>query len=161
MKKILAGLVVLSGAVYAQQKFVCVDANRILQESKTVKQAEQELRAKVQDYQRQLDQISKKLEELKKQIESQAISQQVREQKIKEYQQTQAKGIEIQQKAQKEITELKEKLEGDILSKVRLIAEDMAKKNGYAGVLDCGAFVYRSPDMDVTEEVIRKLDVGK
>jgi outer membrane protein len=161
MKKLVLASLLFSGLSMAQQKFACVDPNRILSESKSVSQAQEQLRKKVQDYQKQLDEKQKKLDELKKQIESKGISQKAKEEKIKEYQKVEAEGLELQQKAQKEIMELKSKLEEDILNKVRGVAESIAKKNGYTGVLDCSAFVYKDPGIDITDLIIKSLDQGK
>ncbi len=161
MKKTLLAIALFSGFGFAQQKFACVDPNRILSESKLVKDKQAQLRAKVEEYQKQLDQINKKLEDLKKQIESKGVAQNVRDQKIKEYQKTEAEGMEIQQKAQKELSEIRGKMEDEIISRVRSISEDIAKKQGFTGVLDCSAFVYRSADIDITTEVIQRLDQQK
>ncbi|MEZ0361628.1 MAG: OmpH family outer membrane protein [Hydrogenobacter sp.] len=161
MKKLILSSLLLSSFSLAEQKFACVDPNRILSESKSVSQAQEQLKKKVQDYQKQLDEKQKKLDELKKQIESKGISQKAKEEKIKEYQKVEAEGMELQQKAQKDIMELKSKLEEDILNKVRGIAEGIAKKNGYTGILDCSAFVYKQPDIDITDAIIKSLDQGK
>ncbi|MCS6957413.1 MAG: OmpH family outer membrane protein [Aquificaceae bacterium] len=161
MKKSLLVLLALSGFGFTEQKFACADPNRILSESQMVKAKETQLRAKVDEYQKQLDQINKKLEDLRKQIESKGIAQNVREQKIKEYQKVESEGMELQQKAQKEISEIKGKMEAEITSKVKSIAEDLAKKQGFTGVLDCSAFVYVSPEIDITKEVIQRLDQQK
>ncbi len=161
MKKYLAAMLLISGFGFAQQKFACIDPNRILSESQVVKGKEAQLRAKVDEYQKQLDQINKKLEDLKKQIESKGIAQNVREQKIKEYQKIEAEGMELQQKAQRELLEVKNKMEQEIISKVRQIAEDISKGQGFTGVLDCSAFVYMSPEIDITKEVIQRLDQQK
>ncbi len=161
MKKGLLLLFLVSTLSFAQQKFACVDPNRILSESQLVKGKEAQLKTRVEEYQKQLDQINKKLEELKKQIESKGIAQNVREQKIKEYQKLEATGMELQQKAQKELSEIKGKMEEDIVSRVRSISEDIAKKQGFSGVLDCSAFIYRSSEIDITAEVIQRLDQQK
>ena len=161
MKKYLFALLIASSFGFAQHKFVCVDPNRILSESQLVKEKESQLRGKVQEYQKRLDQISKRLEDLKKQIESKGIAQNVREQKIKEYQKVESEGMELQQKAQKEIVETKSKMEQEIIERVRKISEDIAKTQGYTAVLDCSAFVYISADMDITKEVILRLDQQK
>lgn len=161
MKKYIFALLILSSFGFAQQKFACVDPSKILSESQLVKEKENQLREKVQEYQKRLDQISKRLEDLKKQIESKGIAQNVREQRIKEYQKVEAEGRELQQKAQKEIVETKSKMEEEIIEKVRRISEDLAKKYGFTGVLDCSAFVYISADMDITKEVIQRLDQQK
>ena len=161
MKKALLVVALFSGFSFAQQKFACVDPNRILSESQLVKDKESQLRAKVEEYQKQLDQINKRLEELKKQIESRGIAQNVREQRIREYQKVEAEGMEIQQKAQKELSEIKGKMEEEIISRVRSISEDIAKRQGFTGVLDCSAFIYKSAEIDITTEVIQRLDQQK
>ncbi|MFN3598152.1 MAG: OmpH family outer membrane protein [Aquificaceae bacterium] len=161
MRKYLFALLLVANVALAQQKFTCIDPNRILSESQVVKAKEAQLRLKVEDYQKQLDQINKKLEDLKKQIESKAISQSVREQKIKEYQKVEAEGMELQQKAQKELLEIKGKIEQEIIDRVKAIGEDIAKRQGFNGILDCSAFVYISPEIDITKEVIQRLDSEK
>ncbi|MFN3870493.1 MAG: OmpH family outer membrane protein [Aquificaceae bacterium] len=161
MKKYLFALFLVGNVALAQQKFACVDPNRILSESQVVKAKEAQLRSKVEEYQKQLDQINKKLEDLRKQIENRAISQNVREQKIKEYQKAEAEGMELQQKAQRELLEIKGKMEQDIADKVKGIAEDIAKRQGFTGIFDCSAFLYISPEIDITKEVIQRLDSEK
>ncbi len=161
MKKALLVVALFAGFSFAQQKFACVDPNRILSESQLVKGKETQLRAKVEEYQKQLDQINKRLEELKKQIESKGIAQNVREQRIREYQKTEAEGMELQQKAQKELSEIKGKMEEEIISRVRGISEEIAKKQGFTGVLDCSVFIYKSAEIDITTEVIQRLDQQK
>ena len=69
--------------------------------------------------------------------------------------------MELQQKAKKEIVETKSKMEQEIIERVRKISEDIAKTQGYTAVLDCSAFVYISADMDITKEVILRLDQQK
>ena len=161
MKKYLAAMLLISGFGFAQQKFACIDPNRILSESQMVKGKEAQLRAEVDEYQKRLDQINKKLEDLKKQIESKGIAPNVREQKIREYQKVEAEGMELQQKAQRELLEIKNKMEQEIIDKVRQIAEDISKRQGFTGVLDCSAFVYMPPEVDITREVIQRLDQQK
>jgi outer membrane protein len=158
MKKLILLSALLSTLSFAQQKFACVDANRILQESETARKAQSELREKLQSYQRRLDEKAKKLEELKKQIESRSISQKAREEKIKEYQKTESEAFELQQRAQKELEEMRAMLEEELTKKVKDITQDISKKNGFTGVLDCSVFVYNAPEIDITTEVIKRLD---
>ena len=158
MKKLILLSAMLSTLSFAQQKFACIDANRILQESETAKKAQSELREKVQFYQRSLDEKAKKLEELKKQIESKSISQKAREEKIREYQRLESEIFALQEKAQRELVEMKAKLEEELTKKVKDIAQDLSKKNGFTGVLDCSVLVYNAPEIDITTEVIKRLD---
>jgi Outer membrane protein len=158
MKRLIFLSAILSTFSFAQQKFACIDANRILQESETAKKAQSELWEKVQSYQKSLDEKAKKLEELKKQIESKSINQKAREEKIREYQRIESEAFELQQRAQRELAEMKAKLEDEITKKVKDIAQDISKKNGFTGVLDCSVFVYSAPEIDITTEVIKRLD---
>ncbi len=152
-------LTLLAGITYAQT-FACVDTNRILQESKLVAQAQGELRDKLLEYQAKLTKKEQKLEELKKQIESKAISQKAKEEKIKEYQKVESEARQLQEKAQKELEDMKQRLENMVYNRVREAAEKLAKKKGLAGIMDCAVFIYREPDMDVTTEIIKVVDEG-
>ena len=128
MKKLILLSAMLSTLSFAQQKFACIDTNRILQESETAKKTQSELREKIQSYQKSLEEKAKKLEELKKQIESKSINQKVREEKIKEYQKTESEAFELQQKAQKELAEMKAKLEDELTKKVRILHKTYQRK---------------------------------
>jgi outer membrane protein len=158
MKRLILLSAILSTLSFAQLKFACIDTNRILQESETAQKAQSELREKIQFYQRSLDEKAKKLEELKRQIESRAINQKAREEKIREYQKIESEAFELQQRAQKELAEMKANLEEELAKKVKDIAQDISKKNGFAGVLECSVFVYNAPEIDITTEVIKRLD---
>jgi len=158
MKKLILLSALLSTLSFAQQKFACIDINRISQESEAAKKAQIELREKHQYYQKSFDEKIKKLEELRKQIESKSINQKAREEKIKEYQKTELEAFELQQKAQKELAEMRAKLEEELTKKVKDIAQDLSNKNGFTGVLNCSVFVYNAPEIDITTEVIKRLD---
>ncbi len=146
------------GITYSQTKLACIDTNRILQESKLVAQAQAELREKLVSYQKELEKKEKRLGELKKQIESKAISQKAKEEKIKEYQRIESEARELQEKAQKELGGMKQRLENMVYNRVKEAAEKLAKERGYTGVLDCAVFIYKESDMDITTEVIEIID---
>ncbi|HIC97689.1 MAG TPA: OmpH family outer membrane protein, partial [Aquificaceae bacterium] len=95
----------LVGVGLAKDRFACIDTNRILNESKLVAQAQKELRDKLLEYQKLLGDKEKKLEELRKQIESKAISQKVKEEKIKEFQKIESEARTLQERAQRELEE--------------------------------------------------------
>ncbi len=151
----------IAGLSLAEARLACVDTNRILQESKLVASAQGELRSKLVEYQGKLSEKEKKLEELKKQIESKAVSQQAKEKKIKEYQRIEAEWRELQEKAQRELTEMKQRLENMVYNRVKEAAEKIAKEKGYTGIIDCSVFIYRDTNMDVTTEIIRMIDEPK
>ncbi len=154
-------LIAIGGFSHAEAKFTCIDTNRILSESKLVADAQGELRTKLVEYQNKLKKKEKKLEELKKQIESKAISKKVKEKKIQEYQKLESEARKLQEKAQRELTEMRQRLENMVFNRVKEASEKIAKERGLAGILDCGAFIYRDPDLDITTEVIKLIDAGK
>ncbi|MCS7084083.1 MAG: OmpH family outer membrane protein [Aquificaceae bacterium] len=159
-------MALLTGALVSfsfaqQQRFACVDPQVVMQESQMVKSRRSQLIAKREGYQKQLDEMSKKLEELKKQIDSKATAQKVREEKIKEFEKIQGEGIELQQRAQRELMELGEKLENEVASRVRSISEELAKSRGFSAIVDCSVFFYKSPELDITKEVVQRLDQQK
>jgi len=151
--------VILFNFSFSAVKIACVDTNVLLKDSKRVKEAQDKLRAKVMEYQRELEAKRRRLEELKRQIESKAISKQAKEEKIKEYQRIEAEGFELQQKAQREIASLREQLETQVLEEVRKVVKQVAVKKGYDGVIDCAVFLYRDEKIgDITSEVLNALD---
>lgn len=158
MVVVILSLLLVFGFSAGEVKFACVDTNRILQESKLVASAQGELRSKLAEYQGKLSEKERKLAELKKQIESKAISQQAREKKIKEYQKIEAEWRELQEKAQRELTEMKERLENMVYNRVKEAAEKIAREKGFAGIIDCSVFIYRDASIDVTTEIIRMID---
>ncbi len=162
MLKVLSFILTVGvfGLSFAQSKFACVDTNRILQESKLVATAQGELRGKLIEYQSKLSKKEQRLEELKKQIESRAISQKVKEEKIKEYQRIESEARELQEKAQKELGEMKQRLETMVYNRVKEAAEKLAKERGYTGILDCGVFIYKESDIDITTEIIKIIDAS-
>ncbi len=155
-------LLIISGFLFhssAQSKLACVDTNILFRDSKRVKEAQDQLRAKIEEYQAKIEEKRRKLDELKRQIESKAISDKAKEEKIKEYQRIEAEGFELQQKAQREITMLKEELEIKVLNDVKRVVEQVAKSKGYNGVMDCAVFLYHSEEIaDITQEVLKALD---
>jgi len=148
----------LVGVGLAKDRFACIDTNRILNESKLVAQAQKELRDKLLEYQKLLGDKEKKLEELRKQIESKAISQKVKEEKIKEFQKIESEARTLQEKAQRELEEMRRRLESMVFSRVKEASEKLARERGLSGVLDCAAFIYKESDIDITTRVIEMID---
>ncbi len=145
---------------FASAKIACVDTNRILAESKLVAKAQAELRSKLEEYRLQLTEKEKRLEELKKQIESKAISQKAKEEKIKEYQKIENEVRQLQAKAQAELNQMKQRLENMVFNRVKEAAEKVAHEKGYSGVVDCAVFLYREASMDITTEIIELIDAN-
>lgn len=161
MKKALTAIgfaALLSLPTFGGDKFACIDTNRILNESKLVQSAQEELRNKLVEFQKEMSKKQEKLQELKKKIESKAISQKVKEEKIKEYQKVESEARQLQEKAQRELESMKQRLEQMVFNKVKESAGKLAKDKSLAGVMDCAVFIYKDPSMDITGEIIKLID---
>ncbi len=154
-------LLALVGVSFSGERFTCIDTNRILSESKLVADAQRELRSKLLQFQQELKKKEEKLRELKSQIDSKALSEAVKEGKREEYKKVEKEARELQEKAQRELNDMRQRLENMVFNRVKEASEKLAKERGYSGVLDCGAFIYRDPSVDITTEVIRIIDKGR
>ncbi len=163
MRAFLYAVVYLAfiGVSFSSVGFTCIDTNRILSESKLVAEAQNELRNKLLQFQQELRKKEEKLQELKKQIDSKALSETVKEKKREEYRKVEREARELQEKAQKELNDMRQRLENMVFNRVKEASEKLAREKGYKGVLDCGAFIYRDPELDITTEVIKIIDKGK
>ncbi len=161
MKKALTAIgfaALLSLPTFGGDKFACIDTNRILNESKLVQSAQEELRNKLVEFQKEMSKKQERLQELKKKIESKAISQKVKEEKIKEYQKVESEARQLQEKAQRELESMKQRLEQMVFNKVKESAGKLAKDKSLAGIMDCAVFIYKDPSMDITGEIIKLID---
>ena len=161
MKKTLTAIsfaLLMSIPTHAGDKFACIDTNKILNESKLVKSAQEELRNKLVEFQKEMSKKQGKLQELKKKIESKAVSQKVKEEKIKEYQKIESEARQLQEKAQRELESMKQRLEQMVFNKVKESAEKLAKEKSLTGIMDCAVFIYKDSRMDITGEIIKLID---
>ncbi len=155
---VFVAMLLFLGISFAQGKLACIDVNRILQESKLVAQAQKELRDKVLEIQKILSEKEQKLEELKKQIESKALSEKAREEKLKEFRSIENEIREIQERAGRELEEMRKRLENMVFNRVKEASEKIAKERGFIGVMDCSVFIYKESAIDITTEIINAID---
>lgn len=132
---------------YAQQITAYVDMQRVVNESTMGKEAQSEISRISQQKQKELDRAKSELEDLVKEKE-------------KEDQLTQ-KSQELQQKFmvfEQEIQQISaSKLEAVIL-RIKGVASEIAKENGYTYVIDTQYLLYGNGDLDLTDQVIARMN---
>jgi Skp family chaperone for outer membrane proteins len=168
LKKVTAvgGLVLafglLSGAPANATELVCVNNQEILEISTYAKHIQQLVQQKEQELKKQLEQkvqpLQQKLMAIQQQIQSGLLSQEAVKQKqqeaLKIQQQIQQLVIETQQEYQKFAQEQFDKLTQ--LEKAALKA--LSKTLGFKSVIDCRAFIYYTPEVDITEQTAKVMD---
>lgn len=131
----------------AQQITAYVDMQRVVNESTMGKEAQSEISRISQQKQKELDRAKSELEDLVKEKE-------------KEDQLTQ-KSQELQQKFmvfEQEIQQISaSKLEAVIL-RIKGVASEIAKENGYTYVIDTQYLLYGNGDLDLTDQVIARMN---
>ena len=91
------------------------------------------------------------------------MNEAARSQLEKDIEKQQVDGQRFQQDAQAEINELQTEVQNDFIKKVSPIIEAVAKEKGLQLVFDLNnaGLAYFDPSLDLSSEVIKKLDGGK
>ncbi len=160
MKKILLGLFLLTSFTYSHD-FACVDSQKIVAQSKYVAKAQKEFRTLMEKYQEKLIAKQKKIEELRKELQQGVFSESARRKKEQEIQKLEMEVRELQMEAQEQLNRKREELEEKVFKKVQSVVKDVARKKRLKVVFDCAAMLYYEPKVDITSEVLRKLDASR
>jgi len=179
----LVGLVAMVAVtVIAEQKIAVMDLALVIENDPAMAETQQSVRAKIATYEKEQDEMlavrqemKKELEDLIKQSESKVISEVAKKaiedqarakiQEIKDYE------SDIKDRAglaQKMISDQTTRAQKKILDKIKAVASDYAKKNGYDFVIPTtidnatGMFIvlYANEKYDITNEIIELINKG-
>ncbi|WP_293449003.1 OmpH family outer membrane protein [Persephonella sp.] len=159
----LVGLLFLTGSVLAQN-IAYVDVQKVMNQSKKGQEFKKEIKSKVEYYQKKLDEIDKKISSIEKQLESPVLSEEAKKKKRKELTDLKSEGQKIQQEAEKELSQMKAKAERELIIQIREITEKYAKEKNIDLVFVGGAIggvVYFDKSIDITDEILKRLDEEK
>ncbi len=159
----LAGLLFLTGSVLAQT-IAYVDVQKVMNQSKKGQAFKEEIKSKVEYYQKKLDEIDKKISSIEKQLESPVLSEEAKKKKRKELTDLKSEGQKIQQEAEEELSQMKAKAERELIIQIREITEKYAKEKNIDLVFVGGAIggvVYFDKSIDITDEILKRLDEEK
>ena len=166
MKKFLIsllGLLFVAGTVLAQN-IAYVDIQKVMNQSKKGQEFKKEIKNKVKYYQKKLDEIDKKISSLEKQLKSPVLSEEAKKKKIEELASLKSEGQKIQQEAEKELSQMKAKAERELIIQIRKVTEEYAKEKNIDLVFVGGAVggvVYFDKSIDITDEILKRLDEEK
>lgn len=144
----------------AETKLAVVNIQQIMRESKAAESIREQMKAKQKGFQEELDKREKDLQSEDQELAKQrsVLSQEAFEKKYQEFRKKAAD-------AQKEVRTKRAALDkgftqalGDIQKKVLEIVEGISKDKGFNAVISTSQMLYADPDLDITTEVLEKLN---
>jgi len=155
-----------SNAVAAESsnKIATVDIQKVLLGSAAGQEVKKELEEKVAELQGTFQKEQEEVDALRSEIEkkSSVWSQQVREEKEREYQK---RVREVQLKtedAQFELQQMEKQLMGPVLNELQKVIKEVGEKNGYAMIMDSRAgLLYVDEALDISDAVQKELNDRK
>ncbi len=164
---LVVGLV-LSPAVMAQLKIGYINSQQILQNFKDSQDVQKQLDAKNQEWQRQAQDMQKNIQDMQDQLESQSLllSQEKKDEKTREIQETYAKFQQFQMEKwgqSGEAFRLQEEMMKPVLDKVNTVLNKIGKEEKFDYIFDGvqANIVYVSPSQpDLTDRVLEELNKG-
>jgi outer membrane protein len=149
----------------AGAKTAFISPQRIFQESADGKAALTRINTLIQQKQTEGQEKQKALQtnQQKLQNSGSVMNEQARSQLEKEIERQQVEGQRFQQDAQAAINELQNEVQQDFIKKVSPLIEAVAKEKGVQMVFDLqnAGLAWWDPGLDLTNDVIKKLDSGK
>jgi outer membrane protein len=145
-------------------KTAFINPQRIFQESTDGKAAVTRINNLIQKKQNEGQERQKALQanQQKLQTSGGVMNEQARAQLEKEIEKQQVDGQRFQQDAQAEIQELQNEVQQEFIKKVSPLIEAVAKEKGLQMVFDLSnaGLAWWDPGLDLTNDVIKKLDAG-
>jgi outer membrane protein len=153
-----------AGAAESSNKIATVNIQEVLLGSSAGQEVKKVLEAKVEELQGSFQKEQEEVDALRSEIEkkSSVWTQQVREEKEREYQK---RVREVQLKtedAQFELQQLEKQLMGPILNELQKVIKEVGEKNGYAFIMDSRAgLLYVDKALDISDTVQKELNNRK
>jgi len=149
----------------AGAKLAYINPQRIFQESGEGKAALARVQTLIAKKQTEGQDRQKKLaaDQQKLQTSGGVMNETARSQLEKDIEKQQVEGQRFQQDAQAEINELQQEVQNEFIKKVSPVIEAVAKEKGVQLVFDLNnaGLAYFDPALDLTSDVIKKLDTSK
>lgn len=159
---VLAGLMMGSVAFANETKIGFVDMQKAIQEVAAGKKAKKELEDEFNKKKKELEKREADIKKMGEDFEkrSMAMNEDARMKKQNEIQGEMRKYQEIAGKSQMEIQKKERELTQPIVTKLRSIIEEIAKKENFTVILERSenAVMYAKKDIDLTERIIKEHD---
>jgi outer membrane protein len=143
-----------------QPVVLVVDMQRVLQESKAGKMIQSQMQQQVSSYQKNLAKQDQELAATQQDLQRQQsiLAQDAFAIKVKEFEQRVADASKRAQEAQQNLSESRNEAGGKVDNAMLQVIDGLAKERGANLILNRGAVVMFDVRMDVSDEVIKRLD---
>ncbi len=145
-------------------KVAYIDIQRIAAQSAAGRASSEKVQALVKQKQAEAASRTKSLEEKQQKLQQSGsvMSDEARDKLTKEVQQDQIDAQRFQQDAQRQVQDLQQELQQQFEKKLMPVIEAVVNEKGVQILLSRGdaGIVWANPDLDLTDEVIRKLDTA-
>lgn len=149
----------------ASIKIGYVDMQKAIQATKVGKKAKKTLENEFKKKKKELQAKEKSLKAMGKDLEKRGLvmSEEVKAQKQREFQEEMIKYREMVGKSQLEIQQKERKLTEPIIKKLKKILDGIGKKEGYTVILERSenAVMWAQKSIDLTDRVVKDFDKGK
>ncbi|MGE4132497.1 MAG: OmpH family outer membrane protein [Bdellovibrionales bacterium] len=150
---------------HAEVKIGYIDMQKAIQEVKAGKKAKQELESEFNKKKKELEKREATIKKMGEDFEkkSMAMNDEARQKKQMEVQMQMRQYQELAAKSQMEIQKRERELTQPIVTKLRGIIDEIAKKENFTMILERSenAVMWAKKDLDLTERVINTYDSGK
>lgn len=180
---LLALAMTLAAAGAADEKIAVVDMGKLIGAHPAKESAEALLQKQLDDFeaeQKAMDADREKIKEafdkIRAEADNKALSEEARdakvkeaEQKILEMRQLERKSRDTAMNRRQQLADEKKRMQGQVVSKIRELIQELAKKKGYVLVLDSASIgmqgvegvVYFEPAMDITDDILKMIEKQK
>ncbi len=162
MKKIILMIVpvlslcLITGLVYAQEKFGYVDLGQVFDDYQKTKEYDKILEKKQKAYEKERE---KKLEEVKKlQEKLSLLSEEERQTRNSELQDKITKLQEFDRSSTQDLRKQRNEKVQEIFKDIRKAIDEYASKHNLTFVFDKRALVYENKNLDITKHVLKILN---
>lgn len=166
LKKIILIAAVIFPMIASAQsvKLAIVDANSILSAMPETVQAQQKLQETSKKYDDEYQKLGQEMQRLYEDLQKMSEDElpAIRERKVREFQDFQAKTQQFEQTASQDLQKQQETLMTPIISKLRTAIEAVGKEGGYAVIYDNNPQIilfYGANVEDITPQVKTKLNL--
>jgi outer membrane protein len=154
-----------SPAVYAEthpRNFAIVDMNKVMREAAAGDQIRTELNAKSKQFHTELENQDKTLSAQKEALAKsrESMTEDAFEKKVKELQGKYGEAERLLQERRRTLDVVSNTSRNKLLTEATKLIADIAKEKGYSAVFTQEAVLLAEPDLDITDEVVKRMNTS-
>ena len=157
---LLIALLTLPGLALAQKKIAYVNPMQAISQSDEVKSSQLEMKSNIGDERQKLQQLRQEISEIDQKLdkEGMTLSDKQKQNLRDERESKMIEARQLQRLVQKRLKGEQQEILKRMRPKVMKAVEDIAREKGYDVVLNIQAILYAGEGMDITSQVVERLN---